>query len=116
MPAWPDIPFFCAVTGSEQTGPTGAVIRTRMDAGPDKVRRRTTAAPRSFRGRTPFLTRAQLTTFETWFSSSIADGALSFTADDPYGGGEKAWRFVGSYTVQRLGSVYVVSAELERLP
>lgn len=114
MPAYPSIPFFSV--DASRSGPVDAVIRTQMSAGPDKVRRRTTAAPKRFTGRTPFLTSAQLSTFETWFSGTIDDGALSFTADDPLDCASKTWRFVGGYNVARSGAKFQIIAELEIIP
>lgn len=117
MPAtWPPaLPFF--VTASrERSGPQDAVIRTQMSAGPDKVRRRTTAAPKRYSGTTPGYTRAELATFETFFADTLDMGALSFTATDPFDGNTKTFRFVGTYSVSPWGKGAQVSAELEILP
>jgi len=112
---WPSgVPFF--VVEAEQTGPTNNVIRTTVDVGPAQRRRRSTAAVRRVTARTPFLTKAQSTTFETFFRDTIADGALSFTATDPLDCTAKTWAFVGSYRKRRVGAAFVYTAELEVLP
>jgi hypothetical protein len=52
-------------------------LRTQMDAGPAKVRRRFTAGVTTFQVSLP-MTTAQVATFETFFSTTIAGGALAF--------------------------------------
>ena len=117
MPSWPStVPFFKGHGNLSRSGPVDAVIRTNMSAGPAKVRRRFTAAPRNFTGITPFLTKTQLATFETFFEVTLQMGALSFTATDPLDCTEKTFRFVGSYNVSPSGRAFRVSAELEILP
>lgn len=116
MAAYPSIPFFKAHGNLSRSGPQNAVIRTSMDAGPDKVRRRFTAAPRRFTGTTPFLTKTELETFETFFETTLQMGALSFTATDPLSCTTKTFRFVGDYKVNPAGRAFRVSAELEILP
>lgn len=117
MAEWPPLlPFFSALNSLSRTGPQGALIRTSMDAGPDKVRRRTTAAPLRFTGRTPFLSRAEVAVFEEWFVDLVASGALPFVAVDPMDCQPKTFRFLDSYTVTRIGNKFQVSADLEILP
>lgn len=114
---WPPlVPFLVALGDMTRTGPQGATIRTQMDAGPDKVRRRTTAAPQRFRGATPFLSQAQLDAFEAFFADDLAMGALPFRARDPISCRTRSFRFIDSYTVSKNGSQAQVSAELEILP
>lgn len=114
---WPaSVPFFIAFGGLSRTGPQDAVIRTAMDHGPDKTRRRFTAAPRGYSGTSPFWTKAQLATFETYFETDLMMGALSFSAIDPMDCTVKTFRFVGGYTVVPVGRKFRVSAGLEILP
>ena len=58
------------------------MLRTGVDAGPEKRRKRFTAVPRSLRGAMP-LTGTQLDTFRAFFSSDIADGAMAFDFPNP---------------------------------
>lgn len=116
MASWPAIPFFKAHGGLSRSGPVESTIRTSMSSGPAKVRRRFTAASKNFNGVTPFLTKAELSTFETFFSDTLLDGSLSFTAQDPLDCTTKTFRFVGSYNVTPSGRAFRVSAQLEILP
>lgn len=115
--AWPlSIPFLRALGEMSRTGPQGATIRTAMDAGPDKVRRRSTAAPQRFRGATSFLTTAQVAAFEQFFAEDLAMGALPFKAVDPMSCTLRTFRFVDSYTITPSGRSARISADLEILP
>lgn len=114
---WPPlVPFFVALGDLSRTGPQGGTIRTQMDAGPAKVRRRFTAAPQRFQGATGFLSRGQLAAFETFFIEDLAMGSLPFLARDPISCTVKTFRFLDSYTVTPGGRRVRVSAELEILP
>ncbi|NDV52103.1 hypothetical protein [Salipiger sp. PrR003] len=116
MPAWPsDLPFFESADET-RTGPQGAVIRSQMDMGPDQVRRRTSSAPKRRAGVIQAITDAELVAFEAFFSNVIGEGALSFTATDPFDGVTRTFRFVGSYSVQRVWPYFAITAELEILP
>ncbi|NDW30962.1 hypothetical protein [Salipiger sp. PrR007] len=87
-----------------------------MDIGPAQVRRITSSAPKTRGGRTPALSLAQVEAFEAFFSTDLGEGALSFTATDPFDCAEATFRFVGSYEVSRVGRYYSITAELEILP
>ena len=87
-----------------------------MGIGPDKVRRRTSASVRSRSGRLAKLTKAQLATFETFYATDLAGGALSFTATDPFDCAEHTFRFVDGYQLGRSGAYYTLEATLEILP
>ena len=76
----------------------------------------TSAAPKTRGGRTPALSLAQLEAFEAFFSADLGEGALSFTAIDPFDCVERTFRFVGSYEVSRSGRYFSITAELEILP
>lgn len=59
-----------------------AVVRSNMDAGPAKQRRRFSAAVRTLT--VPIiLNGAQKQTFDTFFITTLAEGALSFAWTDP---------------------------------
>ena len=94
-----------------------STIRTRMDAGPAKVRRRSTAAPATRRMGHPRYTTAELQTFLAFFRDTLAGGALSFDMDDLVTGATATCRFTAppSYSAAAPGR-WSVSAELEVLP
>jgi len=111
-----DLPFFDELDGWSQSAPVEAVIRTEMSAGPVKTRRRFTAAPRRMTGRIPYLTAAELATFESFYAVDLAMGALSLTAAHPVTEAVETFRFVDGYEVTPRGLGFTVTATLEILP
>jgi len=63
-------------------GPPDNLLRTQMEAGPAKVRRRTTAGVRPLSGAMR-VTAAQWAIFKTFFDTDLQSGALSFAFPDP---------------------------------
>ena len=59
------------------------LIRTEMDAGPAKVRRRFTAAPRPVSG-SIIVSPAQLVFFRAWYYNVLLGGSLRFGWTDPF--------------------------------
>ena len=116
MASWPSIPFFDEREGFTQSEPRGAVLRTQMDAGPAKQRRRFTAAPKVIQGRIGEVTQAELETFEAFYKDTLKMGALSFTTTYPPTGETESFRFMSGYSVSPLGEGYTVTAQLEILP
>lgn len=117
MPTWPaSIPFFADMAPAARSGQQGGVIRSNMDIGPAKVRRRTSAMPSRRSAETGFLTKAELAAFESFFANDLAQGALAFDATDPMDCTLRSFRFLESYSVSRHGSAYKVAAELEIMP
>lgn len=117
MPAWPtDLPYFRDLGVARRSGPQGAVRRSQMEVGPEKVRRLTSAAPKNASGRIPRLTPSELQAFETFFEQTLGAGALSFTAFDEVECVERTYRFLDSYEVRRVGAKFSITAELEILP
>lgn len=66
-------------SGSKQ----GNLLRTEMDSGLAKTRRLFTAVAKYWSG-TMIMTNVELTTFETFFDTAIASGALTFNFPNPY--------------------------------
>lgn len=81
MTTWPEgIPFFNLRSGyGAQPGEN--TLRTPMEFGPAKVRRRTTAAPSVITG-SAYMTREQAQRFEQFWRDTLKDGAISFTESD----------------------------------
>src|SRR6266487_4561867 len=69
-------------TGSYQRTLPDNTIRTSMDVGPAKVRRRTAAAPAKLVGRI-ILQGPDRGAFETFYFNTTQSGALAFTVLDP---------------------------------
>jgi hypothetical protein len=92
MAAWSGtLPQNFQVQGYVETGAENT-IRTRMEVGPDKVRKRTTSDVRTVVGNM-WLTPAQYTELRTFYEVTHEYGALSFTKDDEHGI-SRTWRFV----------------------
>lgn len=124
-PIWPtDLPNPAATNYQEQ--PQSQIIRSTVDAGIDKVRRRFTSNTRQF-SCTWYLTHDQLGAFESWFNNDLGAGSLAFRFPKPrYGmttGTHILARFYGNnndplYTIGYAEQYrqWQVTARLEQLP
>ena len=91
-------------------------IRTEMDAGPPKMRRRYTAAPRPLQA-TQNLTTTQVTDLKTFHNTTLLGGTLAFDWTDPIAGGTVSFRFVSEPEIVPLsGRYYRAAYELEIMP
>lgn len=81
MPTWPaGLPQDALVGVTVK--PDDSVLRTPMDSGPPTTRNRFTAITKSMN--VPlFLTGAEVATLETFFHTTLKNGALSFDWKDP---------------------------------
>lgn len=93
------------------------VIRTAMDTGPAKVRRRSTAAPERWGVGHPAYTTAQLAAFLEFFRVDTKHGALAFDMTDPIFGGVRSFRFAAppQWSAQGAG-LFSIRVDLEVLP
>ena len=98
---------------NQQAKPTA--IRTQMEAGLDKIRRRyTTEIINS--SVSMVITFAQYSTLETFFNTTLKGGVLSFNFTDPADSTEYEYRFLeppsySSYNVYN----YLVAMQWERI-
>ncbi len=96
--------------------PPNNTSRTNMDVGPDKLRRRSTAAirPVSFN---LFLTTAQVAVLDTFYVDTTNSGSVPFDFIHPRTGATVSARFVSppDYGVQD-GDTWTVPISLEILP
>lgn len=74
--------------------PPDLTVRSKMDVGPDKVRARATVGVRVFPCEL-LLTAAQVATFDAFFYTTLAGGALEFDWLHPRTGDAVEFRFVG---------------------
>jgi hypothetical protein len=91
-------------------------IRTQMDKGPDKVRRRTTAntAPLSF---TLKLTTAQWNTLKTFYNTTLYSGVDTFDINHPADNSAITCRFVEPPSRTDMeGILWNVPINLEIMP
>jgi len=102
-PVWPpSLPQHVETPDLENTFPDSAV-RTKMDAGPGKARRRFTAAPEPIKAAI-IVTAAQLATLKTFFVTTLASGALRFDWVHPITQAAATFRFRGAPQVKALGN------------
>jgi hypothetical protein len=94
--------------------PKSNVIRTAMDAGPQKARRRYTASTKIFTGRL-LLTAEQRAVFEQFYRTALADGVLRFNFTDPQTLEGREFRFTEDYTETSVDGRFEVSLSLERM-
>lgn len=81
MATWPaSLPQALHIGATEQR--QKAFIRSEMETGPHKQRRRFTAASRFIRG-SLLLTKAQRATFDTFYETTLGEGADEFDWVDP---------------------------------
>lgn len=93
------------------------VIRTRMDAGPAKVRRRSTAGPTLRRMSHPAYNKAELRTFLQFFREDTAHGSRAFQMADPVTDEMISCRFVDPPNWSAIGGgMFSVSVSLEVMP
>lgn len=120
MAVWPaSLPdISLALTETRQD----ATIRSSMDAGPMKMRRRFSAASRYVTG-SVIMDNTQRATFDTFFETTIAEGALPFDMDDPRDGTSLEWRFMEppAFTARKgngsnVVTLWNVTLSLEVLP
>lgn len=95
--------------------PQAAIIRTDMDQGPARQRRRFRSAPTHYPVKW-FMTEPQLSTLESWFHHVIEDGAAWFDISLRNGQGLQSVeaRFIAPWQATMMGGPhYEVSATLE---
>lgn len=92
------------------------VLRTEMDAGPVKSRRRFTAVPTNIEFTLPWLSRSEYAALQAWFKNDLLDGSLSFTADHPVTGESGSFRFRTPFRASVVGAKVIVRLSLELLP
>ena len=95
-------------------------IRTATDGGPAKQRRRFTSGVRMVEGHT-VLTNAQRAIFDSFYITTLGNGADEFNWLDPDGSAPVEMRFTAppqfrSIDVQSAGPVWSVSLPMEILP
>jgi hypothetical protein len=93
MPSWPsDLPPRPLVQGFSETAPTLAV-RSPMDVGPAKVRRRATAGVTQLKSAFR-LSAAQRASLLTFWQTTLQGGALSYSWTHPISGAGITCRIV----------------------
>lgn len=115
-PVWPaSLPQNPQLMGFQESG-AGATVRTQMDAGPAKVRRRFTIEVRNI-SLALVMTTAQVATFDTFWTSTISYGALAFDWVDFRTLAAQTYRIASRPAYTALGNGYWrVEFMLETVP
>ena len=116
MPTWPpSVPDAILVDGYGERPPKNS-LRTQMDAGPAKVRRRSRAGARPISGAVK-MRGEQLEAFDAWFRETLADGTLRFDWIHPRTRQAVSMRFSEEPDYKPSeGAWWSVSMKLEVLP
>lgn len=119
MPAWPASIPQAPLVDQWVGGPQRNKVSFQPDVGPSIDRRRTSAAHSIFQGTFGPFTDAQLASFESFFSTDLADGTLSFTWDDPVTGVSYNWKFTDDEPPYQIthseGNLHTIAMRLMRL-
>lgn len=113
---WPDtLPEAPLLDGFHEEAPDTAV-RTSMEQGPAKVRRRTTAGVGRLEMRY-LLSKAEVDALEGFYQDTLGGGALSFAYTHPRTGLSVTCRFAEPpHYATTNGSYFLVALTLETLP
>jgi len=116
MTSWPgSLPQKPLLDGNSEVPPK-TTVRTQMDAGPAKVRRRFTAGTRDFNAEF-IMSKSQVATFDDFYINTINGGANRFDFDNPRTGTTHEFRIVDQPQYQKIGpDAFRVSMKLEQLP
>lgn len=91
-------------------------LRSDMDIGPQKVRRRFTKGVNTMSG-SIYLTIAQYNIFYSFYNTTLNGGVLAFTFNHPITQVAYDWRFKGPARVQSIGGGnFTVDFTWEQLP
>ena len=113
---WPlSLPQVLSADGYEEVEPE-LRLRTNMDAGPAKVRRRFTAGVRPVKTQLRFSLN-QKDDFKTFYNDTLAGGSLSFNWVLPGTETAAEYRFVSPPSYTPLGGAnWIVNLDMEILP
>jgi hypothetical protein len=115
MPTWPsDLP--APNVNSFEESPPQTTLRTQMEIGPDKVRKRFSAGirPVSFK---LILTAVQVATLDTFYVTGTSGGALRFDYTHPRTSAAVKARFIDTPRYKSIDpSYYEADVKLEILP
>ncbi|KKN90083.1 hypothetical protein LCGC14_0231960 [marine sediment metagenome] len=116
MPAWPaNLPQNPLLEGYQEQAPNLS-IRTQMDSGPAKVRKRFTSGVRSLVWNF-ILGSTEVDNLDAFYLTTIEGGSLSFTHTDPRTGTTGvSYRIVEAPTYVTFSNRFKTSLKLEMLP
>ena len=114
-PNWPGTLPQTLEEASYSEGLADELLRSKVDVGPAKVRRRFTAGVERLKG-TITVDATGWATLRTFFYSNLAAGALPMTYTHPSTGASVQARFVTPPTITPRSPYMVATLDLEILP
>ncbi|MHB8109755.1 MAG: hypothetical protein ACYDHW_06955 [Syntrophorhabdaceae bacterium] len=117
IPAWPGtLPQRLLISGYGESLPN-TLLRTSMDMGPAKQRRRGAAGATPINGKL-ILTSTERTAFLTFFNTTLLGGSLRFSWVDPVDGvTANEMRFTETPSISAIsGNLFEVNMSLEIMP
>lgn len=116
MPVWPQsLPQVLLLDGYQEE-PPNLVMRTEMDAGPAKVRRRFTAGERPIIGAL-HLTKAQVQTLDDFYLITLQGGSVKFDWSHPRTGAAATFRLRKIFPYEPAApNEWRARIELEQVP
>jgi hypothetical protein len=116
MAAWPESLPQKPLNAGYSEGFSNTSIKSSMDVGPAKVRRRISAGVMEHNMQF-LMTATQVGTFKTFYETTILAGSVSFTWNHPRTGTSGTWRIKSSPKITKeSGDFYIVPLEMELLP
>lgn len=117
MAAWPSSLPQAFQVGTMSMGLADTRLRSPVDVGPSKLRRRTTQGVLPLSGEMK-VTAVQWGSLKTFFDSTTGGGVDAFTFPDPFSAGTVDVRFAEAPRVSRLAAsdLYAVSLSFEVVP
>lgn len=118
MIQWPEFMPAPVHDPTQITAPTGAAIRSEMDAGPAKQRPRFTAAIQPVSLVFAPLSLSDYEAFEAFYKYDLKNGTQAFEMPHPFTDALRRFRFNvnDAWQIAPIGSAYQLTATLELLP
>ena len=113
---WPSNLPSCFILGTQSESFGDGRLRSEVDMGPSKVRRRSTAMPGSLSG-VLRMTGDHLSTLRAFVQNALIGGTLPFNFPSPNDGSTLLVRFASLPSWSRTtGRIFEVSIDLEVMP
>lgn len=113
---WPlTLPTYFLAKGYSEN-PKSQLIKSDIDVGPAKLRRRFTTDALFINGQMR-MSQSQLDDLETFYLTTLLGGTLTFDLVNPINSVSRELRFINPYIASHIGGVYYdVSFQLEVMP
>lgn len=111
---WPDSLPQVLILDGLNAKKRSSVVRTKMDAGPAKQRRRYTVSHKDFKG-SIVVTENQREILEDWYDNVLGGGVLRFVMKDPQTLLPGEFRFKEHYDEDSLDGKWRITMELEKM-